>query len=267
KPVAIDEEVKGVILSGSPFSVNDEEAPQLDVEGLLKEVPVLGICYGAQLTAKCFGGEVARSKHREYGRAKMIQDGGEPLFEGMSKYSQIWMSHGDSIVSLPESFKIIATTESIPVAAFRSENDKNYPFFGLQFHPEVYHSTEGEILLKNYLVDVCHCSQAWTPAAFVTDMVHSIREKVGNQKVIMALSGGVDSTVAASLIQEAVGEQFAAVFVDNGLLRKDEFEQVLLSYHEMGLNVVGVDAKERFYKALHGVTDPEEKRKIKIGRA
>ncbi len=262
KPVVLDEEVKGVILSGSPFSVNDKEAPLLDVKGLLREVPVLGICYGAQLTAKYFGGEVARSKHREYGRAKMIHDGGEPLFKGISKYSQIWMSHGDSIVSLPEDFKTIATTESIPVAAFRSENEENYPFFGLQFHPEVYHSTEGEILLRNYLVDVCHCSQAWTPAAFVTEMVHSIREKVGNQKVIMALSGGVDSTVAASLIQEAVGDQLSAVFVDNGLLRKDEFEQVLQSYHEMGLNVIGVDAKERFYKALHGVTDPEEKRKI-----
>lgn len=262
RPVPLDEEVKGVILSGSPYSVNDHQAPKLDMIPLLEKVPVLGVCYGAQLAAKNFGGEIARSRHREYGRAKITHDGQEPLFEGMSANSQVWMSHGDSIVSLPDTFKTIATTADIPIAAFSANSIGNFPFYGLQFHPEVYHSTEGLMLLKNFLVNICHCSQDWTPEAFVSETVKSIRQTVGRQKVIMALSGGVDSTVAASLVQEAVGNQLTAVFVDNGLLRKDEFHQVLDSYLHMGLNVIGVDARERFYDALHGVKDPEKKRKI-----
>ncbi len=262
RPVPMDADIKGIILSGSPFSVNDPKAPKLDIAALLERVPVLGVCYGAQLAAKSFGGEVARSRHREYGRAKMIQNGRDPLFESMSENSQVWMSHGDSIISLPEHFKTIATTEAIPIAAFSGNGNSAFPFYGLQFHPEVYHSTEGLTLLKNFLVNICQCSQDWTPEAFVSETIKQIRQTVGRQKVIMALSGGVDSTVAASLIQEAVGNQLTAVFVDNGLLRKEEFNQVLDSYLRMGLNVIGIDAKERFYEALYGVKDPEKKRKI-----
>ena len=261
-PIELDDSVRGVILSGSPFSVNDPQAPQLDVRPLLDRVPVLGICYGAQLVAKSFGGEVAGSRHREYGRAKLFCSQNRPLFEGMTTGSQVWMSHGDSIVQLPEGFEIIATTESIPVAAFSSDHAAGHPFLGLQFHPEVYHSTEGEVLLRNFLVRICGCVQDWTPEAFVSETVQSIRQTVGDRKVIMALSGGVDSTVAARLIQQAVGDQLTAVFVDNGLLRQGEFDQVLAGYRTMGLHVIGVDASDRFYQALDGVTDPERKRKI-----
>ncbi len=262
KDISIDNSVKGVILSGSPFSVNDSNAPKMAVKPLLEKVPVLGVCYGAQLVAKAFGGEVVPTTHREYGRAEMIHDSEKALFEGMSKRSQVWMSHGDAILHLPEDFEVIASTASIPVAAFAEEKMSVHPFYGLQFHPEVYHSTEGERLLKNFLVNICGCLQDWTPAAFVKETVDHIKTIVGKQHVIMALSGGVDSTVAASLIQEAIGDQLTAVFVDNGLLRKNEYEEVLSSYRDMGLNVIGVDAKERFYTALKEVKDPEQKRKI-----
>ncbi len=262
KPVSLNEDVKGVILSGSPFSVNDHKAPRMDVKALLEKVPVLGVCYGAQLVARTFGGEVARSRHREYGRARINHDQKDLLFKGMPAGSQVWMSHGDTIISLPEGFEIIATTDTIPVAAFSAEKICKNPFYGLQFHPEVYHSTEGVALLKNFLIHICHCSGDWTAEAFVSETVRNIRETVGRQRVVMALSGGVDSTVAASLIQEAVGDQLTAVFVNNGLLRKNEFRQVLDTYLNMGLNVIGVDAKDRFYEALHGISDPEKKRKI-----
>ncbi len=262
KPVSLDSDIKGVILSGSPFSVMDPKAPKLDVRPLLEKVPVLGVCYGAQLVAQAFGGEVARGRHREYGRARINHNPEALLFKGMSEGSQVWMSHGDSVISLPEGFETVATTDTIPIAAFACEKICENPFYGLQFHPEVYHSTEGLVLLENFLVRICNCVQDWTPEAFVCETVNSIREIVGHQRVIMALSGGVDSTVAASLIQAAVGNQLTAVFVDNGLLRKDEYRQVLDSYMNMGLNVIGVDARERFYDALYGVSDPEKKRKI-----
>lgn len=265
KPIEPDEQVKGVILSGSPFSVNDPKAPKLDVHVFADKVPVLGICYGAQLIAQTFGGEVAKSRHREYGRALIIQNesaGNEPLFRDVPIPSQVWMSHADSIIKLPEACEVIATTSAIPVAAFKCTALTPNPLYGLQFHPEVYHSTEGLNILKNFLVKICKCAQDWTPAAFVKETVSYIRNLVKDKKVIMALSGGVDSTVAATLIHQAVGDQLRGVFVDNGLLRKDEFLQVMRSYREMGLQVTGIDGKDRFYAALKGVTDPEEKRKI-----
>lgn len=262
KPVEIHPDVRGIVLSGSPFSVNDTGAPLPDIRPWAARVPVLGICYGAQLMARAFGGEVARSQHREYGRAAMSHKSAEPLLEGVAARSQVWMSHGDSIVRLPEGFEVIATTEDIPVAAFRGDGQTAFPLYGLQFHPEVYHSTEGLRILRNFLVAICGCAQDWTPAAFVEETVARIREQVGEGEVIMALSGGVDSTVAATLIHRAIGSRLHGVFVDNGLLRRDEFAQVLAGYRESGLNVIGVDAKDRFFAALKGVTNPEEKRKI-----
>ncbi|HEX5551766.1 MAG TPA: glutamine-hydrolyzing GMP synthase [Chitinophagaceae bacterium] len=262
KPVVPDAAVKGIILSGSPFSVNDPQAPKTDIRALAVKTPLLGICYGAQLIAQTFGGEVARSRHREYGRAAMTHSDHEPLLQSVSPKSQVWMSHADSIVQLPEGCQIVATTEDIPVAAFKCMDFTPQPLYGLQFHPEVYHSTEGLQIIRNFLTRICGCSQNWTPAAFVKETIAQIREQAGDGRVVMALSGGVDSTVAAFLIHEAIGKSLYGVFVDNGLLRKDEFTQVLDSYRQSGLNVLGVDAKERFYTALKGVSNPEEKRKI-----
>lgn len=266
KPFELTPEVKGVILSGSPFSVNDPQAPKIDIPRLAAQVPVLGICYGAQHIAQSFGGEVARSASREYGRARMqVRRPEDPLFQSIASVTQVWMSHGDSIVRLPEGFELIGTTEDIPVAAYKSLTEAAHPIYGLQFHPEVYHSSEGARMIENFLVQTCGCSQDWTPAAFVEACISDIRRQVGDQKVIMALSGGVDSTVAATLIHQAIGKHLYCVFVDNGLLRKDEYQQVLDSYQHMGLNVRGVNAKSLFYHALKGKSDPEEKRKI-IGR-
>lgn len=262
KPIAPDDAVRGVILSGSPFSVNDPEAPKPDFRAFAKKVPVLGVCYGAQLIAQELGGEVARSRHREYGRAILKHQDQEPLLDHVSPKSQVWMSHADTIVRLPENCKVVANTDDIPVAAFKCEEDALESVYGLQFHPEVYHSTEGLQILRNFLINICHCLQDWTPAAFVHETVNHIQKEAGNQQVIMALSGGVDSTVAATLIHQAIGKNLHGVFVDNGLLRKDEFDQVLNSYHAIGLNVTGVDARERFYTALKGITNPEQKRKI-----
>lgn len=263
KPVPADDSIKGIILSGSPYSVNDPAAPKVDIRSLAENTPVLGLCYGAQLMAQSFGGEVAKSNMREYGRAfiehKDQQDG---LLKGISSRSQVWMSHADSITRLPEHFELIATTETIPVAAFKCTTLTAHPIYGLQFHPEVTHSLEGRKILENFLVNICGCRQDWTPAAFVAETIARIKAQVGNRKVIMALSGGVDSTVAATLIHRAIGQQLYCVFVDNGLLRKDEFSQVLDSYRHLGLNITGVDAKALFYKALKGKTHPEEKRKI-----
>mgnify|MGYP000744695270 FL=1 len=262
QPFSIDAELKGIILSGSPCSVNDEHTPDVDIQSFNKQVPVLGICYGAQLTAKKFGGRVAKSNKREYGRAILQKQTDDIIFKDLSATSQVWMSHGDSILNLPDGFQIMATTESIPVAAFKKNDDKEKPLYGVQFHPEVYHSTEGKKLLTNFLVQVCGCKQDWTPAHFITDTVTALKKQIGDRKVIMALSGGVDSTVAATLIHRAIGNNLYGIFVDNGVLRKNEFQIVLDTYAQLGLNVKGIDAKNKFYTKLAGVTEPEAKRKI-----
>ncbi|KIC95594.1 glutamine-hydrolyzing GMP synthase [Flavihumibacter solisilvae] len=265
KAVVFEPGLKGIILSGSPFSVNDVNAPEVEIRELIGKVPVLGVCYGAQLTAKQFGGKVEKSNKREYGRAYMQKIKENVLLNGMSENSQVWMSHGDSIKELPEGFELLAVTESIPVAAFR-KNEGDGVLYAVQFHPEVYHSIEGKKLIKNFLVEVCGCAQDWTPAHFITDTVAALKEQIGDRKVIMALSGGVDSTVAATLIHKAIGDNLYGIFVDNGVLRKGEFEQVLKTYKDnLHLNVKGIDAKARFYGELAGKTDPEDKRKV-IGR-
>ncbi len=262
KPIVKDEYLKGIILSGSPFSVNDPNAPHVDVELLTKSLPVLGICYGAQLTAKQFGGRVEKSEKREYGRATLHKKVGDTLFDDLSDASQVWMSHGDSILEIPEGFEITAVTDSIPVAGFRSNNKTIHPLYGLQFHPEVYHSTEGKKIIRNFLIEICGCKADWTPASFVQETVAALKQQIGNRKVIMGLSGGVDSTVAATLIHKAVGSNLHGIFVDNGVLRLNEFQQVLDIYQRLGLNVTGVDAREHFYTKLAGKSNPEEKRKI-----
>jgi len=266
KPIEYSSLLKGIILSGSPFSVNDEKAPIVDIESLIKKIPVLGICYGAQLTAKQFGGKVEKSNKREYGRAILQLEKEDPLLKNLLPSSQVWMSHSDTISKMPKNFELLATTDSIPVAAFKFQNDSlGKPLYGLQFHPEVYHSIEGKKILHNFLVNICHCSQDWTPAHFITDTVASLQKQIGNRKVVMAISGGVDSTVAATLISRAIGKNLHGIFVDNGVLRKDEYETVLKTYKQLGLNVKGIDAKELFYKKLKGKTDPEKKRKA-IGK-
>ena len=265
KPFLIDENLKGVILSGSPFSVNDEKAPFIDINKLIEKLPVLGICYGAQLAAKNFGGKVEKSNKREYGRAMLTLVKDDRLFQGVSTTSQAWMSHADSIVEVPENFEILATTESIPVAAFKKTSTDSFPLYALQFHPEVYHSTEGKQILNNFLINVCGCKQEWTPAHFVQETIEQIKLAVGDGNVIMALSGGVDSTVAATLIAHAIGDRLHGIFVDNGLLRKNEFQQVLDTYETIGLNVKGVDRRDLFYNELAGKSDPEAKRKT-IGK-
>src|SRR5215467_3532452 len=280
-----DASLKGIILSGSPFSVNDDKAPDVNVQAFIKQVPVLGVCYGAQLTAKRFGGKVEKSNKREYGRALLHKEKNDVLLNDVIEKSQVWMSHADTILELPKEFELLATTESIPIAAFRKSEvgsresgvrngskamnselrTHDFPLYGLQFHPEVYHSIEGKKILHNFLVNVCGCKQDWTPAHFISDTVAQLKEKIGDRKVVMALSGGVDSTVAATLISHAIGDHLYGIFVDNGVLRKDEFESVLATYKKLGLNVKGIDAKQRFYKELAGKTDPEAKRKT-IGR-
>jgi len=264
--------LKGIILSGSPFSVNDDKAPDVNVQAFIKQVPVLGVCYGAQLTAKRFGGRVEQSNKREYGRALLHKQKNDVLLKDVMEKSQVWMSHADTILELPKGFELLATTESIPIAAFRKNGTHNspltahdFPLYGLQFHPEVYHSIEGKKILHNFLVNVCGCKQDWTPAHFISDTVTQLKQKIGDRKVVMALSGGVDSTVAATLISRAVGDHLYGIFVDNGVLRKGEFETVLDTYKKLGLNVRGIDAKKRFYDELSGKTDPEAKRKT-IGR-
>lgn len=266
KEVVFEDSLKGVILSGSPFSVNDPNAPKPDIKALADKLPILGVCYGAQLIAQQSGGEVGKSTHREYGRAHIQVQQKDRLLELINTGSQVWMSHSDSIKQLPEGFNIIATTDSIPVAAYKAADSyAANPVYGIQFHPEVTHSTDGKQIIKNFVVDVCGCEQDWTPAVFVDETVARIKEQVGDGKVVMALSGGVDSTVAATLVHKAIGENLYCIFVDNGLLRKDEFEQVLEGYKHLGLNVKGVDASNLFYSELEGVTDPEQKRKI-IGK-
>ncbi len=262
--IEFDPSLKGIILSGSPFSVNDKDAPLVDVPALHLQLPVLGVCYGAQLTAKQFGGHVANSSKREYGRALLHKQKEDPILKDVTERSQVWMSHADTILDLPEGFDVLATTENIPFAAFKKITDK-HPLYSLQFHPEVYHSVEGKKIIRNFLVDICGCSQDWTPAHFVNDTIEQLKKQIGDRKVIMALSGGVDSTVAATLIHRAIGNRLFGIFVDNGVLRKNEFEQVLETYGQIGLNVKGIDAKQRFYDELKGKQDPEAKRKA-IGK-
>ncbi|MEZ5044214.1 MAG: glutamine-hydrolyzing GMP synthase [Saprospiraceae bacterium] len=264
---SLDDSVKAIILSGSPFSVKDENALHPALKEFIGKKPILAVCYGAQYVANYFGGQVERSQKREYGKANLsyIQSS-DALFEGVGMGSQVWMSHGDTIMELPEGFELLAGTESIEVAAFKAHDGQfDAPLYCLQFHPEVTHSLDGAKLLKNFLRNIAGCKEAWTPAAFVEDTVGTLRQQIGEEHVLMGLSGGVDSTVAAMLLKEAIGDQLVCFFVDNGLLRKGEFEQVLDSYKGMGLNVVGIDAKQHFYDELAGVSDPEQKRKI-IGR-
>lgn len=260
---ALDASVKGVILSGSPFSVRDEKAPVPDLTTIKGQVPLLGVCYGAQFLSHYYGGEVKASNTREYGRANLAHvDDQDPLFSAISQHSQVWMSHGDTIVSIPDTYTIVASTNDVKVAGYRVGEEQTW---GIQFHPEVYHSTEGSQLLKNFVVAICGCTQDWTPASYVDTTVKELREKLGNDKVILALSGGVDSTVAGVLLQRAIGDNLTCIFVDNGLLRKDEFKNVMEAYKVLGLNVIGVDARHKFWNDLKGETDPEGKRKI-IGR-
>jgi GMP synthase (glutamine-hydrolysing) len=265
KNVSFEPELKGIILSGSPFSVNEPNAPEVDIKGLSSQRPVLGICYGAQLTAKYFGGRVERSEKREYGRAILKKESENTLMDHVPETSQVWMSHGDSILELPANAKVLATTSSIPVAAYSVDEPGCNPIFGLQFHPEVYHSEFGKKIIQNFLFELCGCKGEWTPAHFITDTVASLKEQIGDKRVVMALSGGVDSTVAATLIHKAIGNNLFGIFVDNGVLRKDEFSSVLKTYEQLALNVKGVDARGIFYNALSGLTNPEDKRKA-IGK-
>ncbi len=259
----INDNIKGVILSGSPFSVRDANAPYPDLEKIKGKLPLLGVCYGAQYLSHTNGGEVLPSTIREYGRANLNYINHEnELMKGMSDGSQVWMSHGDTILKIPENFEIIASTSNVKVSAFKIADEVTY---GIQFHPEVYHSTEGMILLQNFVVNICKCEQSWTPVSFVESTINELKQKLGNDKVVLGLSGGVDSSVAAILLHKAIGSNLHCIFVDNGLLRKNEFETVLHSYHDMGLNVKGVDAKEMFYNALKGISEPEAKRKA-IGK-
>lgn len=255
-------DIKGVILSGSPCSVRDAGSPDVDLS-LFKNTPVLGICYGAQLIAHKTGGSVLPSQIREYGRARLTTvDHHDELLKEISLDTQVWMSHGDTIESIGEAFEVIASTPTVRIAAFRKKGE---PVYCIQFHPEVTHTTEGKNLLRNFVVHICGCAQDWTPDQFVETSVEALKKKLGNNKVVMALSGGVDSTVAAMLVHRAIGKNLYCIFVDNGLLRKNEFEQVLTSYQGMGLNIKGVDAKEKFYSALRDLSEPESKRKA-IGK-
>jgi GMP synthase (glutamine-hydrolysing) len=259
----LDESVKGVILSGSPSSVRDKNAPIPDLTGIKGHLPLLGVCYGAQYLAHYFGGQVEASDSREYGRARLAYISQySDLLKDMTPDTQVWMSHGDTIEKLPEGYEIIASTHDVKNAAYHISGENTY---AIQFHPEVYHTTEGIKLLKNFVVDICGCKQDWTPASFIETTVNELKNKLGNDKVVLGLSGGVDSTVAATLIHKAIGKNLVCIFVDNGLLRKDEFKTVLEAYEGMGLNVIGVDATKKFIDDLKGITDPETKRKI-IGR-
>ena len=259
KDVIIDSNVKAIILSGSPFSVRDENSPKPLFDTLSLNVPVLAICYGAQYLANSNGGEVSPSKIREYGRANLsFFDESSILFNGVSLNSQVWMSHGDTITRLPDKFELLASTNEVQIAAYKINNKDIY---GLQFHPEVYHSKDGHTLISNFLMNICNCSQDWTPNSFIDSTIADLKAKLGNDKVVLGLSGGVDSSVAAVLLDRAIGKNLFCIFVDNGLLRKNEFEAVLSQYKGMGLNVKGVDAKQSFYDVLKGIKEPEKKRK------
>ncbi len=258
-----DPDVIGVILSGSPFSVYDKEAFKIGLGEIRGKYPILGICYGAQFISYALGGMVEPAGTREYGRANLaFFDKENPLFKGFEENSQVWMSHGDTITRLPEGFKAIASTDKVVNAAYQAEGEK---LWGVQFHPEVFHSVQGMLLLQNFVVDICGSRQDWSAASFVDSTVAGLKEQLGNDRVILGLSGGVDSSVAAVLLNKAIGQNLTCIFVDHGMLRKNEFRNVLHDYECLGLNVVGVDASDKFFKDLEGVTDPEQKRKI-IGR-
>ena len=266
-----DSTVIGVILSGSPFSVHDPEAFQVDLTQFVGRVPVLGICYGAQYISHALGGKVEKTDSREYGRANLeTVDTKNPLFCGFEQHSQVWMSHGDTITAIPDGFECIASTKDVKYAAYYSASpfgkaDKSSPMFAVQFHPEVFHSLQGTLLLKNFVVDVCGSRQEWSAASFVDTTVAELKQQLCEDRVILGLSGGVDSSVAAVLLNRAIGDRLTCIFVDHGMLRKDEFSQVMEDYRCLGLNVIGVDASKKFFDDLAGVTDPEQKRKI-IGR-
>lgn len=249
--------IRGIVFSGSPFSVNDGHSPLLESKHLFGKIPILGICYGAQMMAKESGGSVQKSDHREYGRSELIILEQDILFANMSD-PQIWMSHGDSILNLSDEMMILAKTKDIPVAAYKH---RTHPVYGVQFHPEVTHSHSGAALIRNFLIDICGCRGDWSPAAFVEESIDKIRQTAGAEKVVLGLSGGVDSTVAAFLLHKAIGKQLHCLFIDNGLLRKDEFRQILDDYAHLGLNIKGIDAADEFYASLSGKSDPEEKRK------
>ena len=263
----IDDSIKAIILSGSPFSVLEENALQVELDKIIGKKPVLGVCYGAQYLSHFYGGKVQRSDKREYGKANLGTTVSEDVFfKGVSPNSQVWMSHGDTIMELPEQFELLAGTDSIPVAAFKSkENVFDAPVYGIQFHPEVTHSLDGKTILGNFIREIAGCNTDWTPASFVDQSISDLKKQIGDEKVLMAISGGVDSTVGAMLLHRAIGENLHCFFVDNGLLRKGEYEEVLKSYEGMGLNITGIDAKEQFYSELKGESSPEGKRKI-IGR-
>lgn len=258
-----DSDVIGVILSGSPYSVHDEEAFKVDLSQFVGKYPVLGICYGAQFIANSNGGKVEKTGTREYGRANLKTfDADNALFEGFEENSQVWMSHGDTITAIPADCHVIASTADVKYAAYASDTN---PLWAVQFHPEVFHTTQGKLLLKNFVVDICGSKQQWSPASFVDSTVSELKEQLGNDRVILGLSGGVDSSVCATLLNRAIGKNLTCIFVDHGMLRKNEFQKVMEAYQGLGLNVIGVDASEKFFKDLEGVTDPEKKRKI-IGR-
>ena len=257
---ADDPSVIGVILSGSPFSVYDEKAFRISLDGLRGRYPILGICYGAQLMALLNGGTVEPADSREYGRAILTTVAANPLMKDIAAGSQVWMSHGDTITSLPEIFDIIASTDKVPVAAYQAQQ-----LWGVQFHPEVFHSTCGMQLLRNFVVDICGSRQDWSAASFIESTVNQLKEQLGDDKVVLGLSGGVDSSVAAVLLNKAIGKNLTCIFVDHGMLRKNEFTDVLRDYECLGLNVIGVDASQKFFSELAGVSDPEKKRKI-IGK-
>ncbi len=257
-----DETVKGVILSGSPCSVRDANAPQVDLTPYKGKLPLLGICYGAQYLSAKFGGKVEASNSREYGRAMLKVVADSPLLKGVSAESQVWMSHGDTISALPQGAEVIASTADVENAAFQFKGEQTY---AVQFHPEVYHTAEGSRMLANFALGICGCKGDWTPDSFIETTVEALRAQIGDEQVILGLSGGVDSTVAGVLLNKAIGKQLTCIFVNNGLLRKNEFEDVLASYQDMGLNVIGADASKEFLEQLKGVTEPEAKRKI-IGR-
>ncbi len=258
-----DQSVIGVILSGSPFSVYDEKAFKTNLDGIIGRLPVLGICYGAQFIAYTHGGKVEPADTREYGRAHLKWvDEQNPLMKGIKPNSQVWMSHGDTITTLPSDFKIIASTDKVAVAAYQANNEK---LWGVQFHPEVYHTTDGIQILKNFVVDICGGKQDWSASSFIESTVAQLKQQLGDDKVVLGLSGGVDSSVAAVLLNKAIGNNLTCIFVDHGMLRKNEFANVLRDYEVLGLNVIGVDASAKFFKELAGVTEPERKRKI-IGK-
>jgi GMP synthase (glutamine-hydrolysing) len=258
-----DSSIKGVILSGSPSSVRDKNAPFPDLSKIKGKIPLLGVCYGAQYLVQNFGGEVKPSGIREYGRANLVfVNSNDPLFTGIKPGTQVWMSHADTIASIPGEYEITGSTADVEAGAYRIKGENTW---GIQFHPEVYHTTEGTQILKNFVIGICGCSQSWTPDSFVGTTVVNLKELLGDDKVILGLSGGVDSSVAAFLLHKAIGKNLTCIFVDNGLLRKNEYNKVLESYLGLGLNVVGVDAGDRFLDQLEGVSEPEIKRKI-IGR-